>query len=89
VIKEKKLSAVSFLVGFLGIAVAGLPLVSEREFFGVLANGILAIIMGVAGFVISFRVSKTFKDDIVIGGMIVNPISVIFGIVSLSVHYMR
>lgn len=86
--KETKLSVVSFIVGLFGIIINGLPLYSDNKFFGVLVNGILAIIMGIVGFIISFRVLKTFKDDVVIGGMIVNSISVILGIISLFGYYM-
>jgi len=78
------LSNLGFFLGIAGIIFAVIP------FFGSggvhFYNIILPILLGVIGIILVFKVKKELNDDIVKVGLVVNPISIILGIIQLAIY---
>ena len=78
------LSNLGFFLGIVGIIFAVIP------FFGGdgvhFYNIILPILLGVIGIILVFKIKKELNDDIVKAGLVVNPISIILGIIQLVIY---
>ncbi len=79
------LSNVSFFLGIIGIIVATIPLWGQSNMF---YSGIMPILVGTIGFIISLRIKKELNDDIVKAGLIINPISIILGLGQLILYFL-
>ena len=87
--KETNLSLVGFLLGVIGIVITIFPFLNENKFLGYLTNGIIAIILGIVGFILIKNVSKTLNDDMIKVGFVINPASIILGIISIVIYFIH
>lgn len=79
--KETILSNIGFLLGIVGIIIALLPFISDIESH--IFSVFLPIFLGILGFTLAFKIKNKLNDDIVKAGLVLNPISIIFGIVQI------
>jgi len=77
--KEKILSNAGFLFGMAGIIITISPLDNR----GRLYNTIIPVLLGIIGLIFILKVRKILNDDITKAGLVVNSISIIFGIIQL------
>ena len=77
--KEKILSNAGFLFGMAGIIITPSPLDNR----GRLYNTIIPVLLGIIGLIFILKVRKILNDDITKAGLVVNSISIIFGIIQL------
>ena len=79
------LSNVSFFLGIIGIIVATIPLWGQSNMCN---SGIMQLLVGTIGFIISLRIKNELNDDIVKAGLIINPISIILGLGQLILYFL-
>ena len=78
--KEIILSDIGVLGGIAGIIIALLPFFSsiDRNLY----STVLPILFGVIGFILVLKVKKELNDEIVKAGLVMNPVSILLGIIN-------
>jgi len=79
--KEKVRTAIGFGLGLIGflIALASFLNMINKGLFSI----ILPILLGLIGFVIVLKTKKKLNDDIVKAGLVINPVSIVLGVLRL------
>lgn len=81
--REIAISNLGFFSGILGIIIASIPFldgVNDHWY-----NSVLPILFGILGLYLTYFIRKEINDDIVKAGWVVNPISILLGIVQFFV----
>jgi len=86
---EKLLSNIGLILGVAGVTVTVIPFTGIYPFFGRLNNSVFSILAGIIGYMIVYNQKKKIDDDVVKGGLVVNSISVIIGLISLIAYTLR
>jgi len=74
---------IGFLSGMISVLVIAIPFLGLHEFLGAFRNAILALILGSVGITLSFIQSKKYTDEVSKAGLVVNPVGILLGIISL------
>jgi len=79
--RKKVWTAIGFGLGLIGflIALASFLSLINKGLFSI----VLPILLGLIGFVIILRTKKKLNDDIVKAGLVINPVSIVLGVLRL------
>jgi len=81
------MSVTGFLMGCIGMLIAILSFFNLDKLN--IISPILSIILGIAGFFIILKTRKEMKDDLVNAGIVMNPLSMLLGIVQLIIYFVK
>lgn len=77
------ISTLGFLLGLIGSFMALIPFLGFES--SILYNSIIPIFAGILGFIFNLQIKKNLNDEIVMAGLIINPLAIILGVTQVFI----